>query len=329
MRDIEMVQTPHGKVINAESMVDLGNIQNDRGKFVFDNNYSVDVLAIIDREMAANGFEWLYSGVNKSEKSIRGIFFHNVTGYVFRAELSPKDKFWIDSWADERVYYSGPGEFSGKESGRGVSGSVKELTEHDITSAIRAVVRDAIACYGVSNGNSPKPVATPVKEKVDKPKTGLSSADHVEAILDIVNDDYGWLKQTIWNDNKDDEVYQRLPDQMSITSGGFVSSCVSTGQKKYPSEEDFWSKVEKFKYSPKLGKIKKSHWRRDSRKKIGGSIERKFDMSFYNISATTIERNGIITSIKFFESSRYKSGFLTKERLIKEVAFPDKDTVNA
>lgn len=138
----------------------------------------------------------------------------------------------------------------------------------------------------------------------------LKSADHVQAILALINADPKWATDFIWQYNKDDEdaKYVDLPDRSYRSPGGFLvieqgrRSIVSTGEKLYKDEADFWKKMMSHWPRPPF---KKSHWTRDYRKKEGAAIVRRFDMFAHTIFAITREENDQIVSIEFFGTMQW------------------------
>src|SRR2546430_1067709 len=131
----------------------------------------------------------------------------------------------------------------------------------------------------------------------------LKSADHIEAILALINAGT-WATDAIWAYHKDDEDYDEvsLPDRSYRTNGGVLcieqgrKDGVTNGKKLYADEATFWKEAPR--HWPSLP-FRKSHWTRDFRRKSGDAIERRFDLFVHPIFAMTREVNDEIVSIKF------------------------------
>jgi len=136
----------------------------------------------------------------------------------------------------------------------------------------------------------------------------LKSADHVAAILELINADGAtWATDAIWARHKDDTDYKEvaLPDR-SYRQGGFIvveqgrKDYVSTGVKLHADEAAFWAYTKKHYSHWPRPPFKKSAWTRDYRRKSGDVIIRRFDLFAHYIHAITNEVDGKITVIEFF-----------------------------
>lgn len=158
----------------------------------------------------------------------------------------------------------------------------------------------------------------------------LKSADHVQAILALINTGT-WMSDAVWAYHKDDEDYDEvpLPDRVSRTSGGFVmieqgrKDWRPNGKKLYANEADFWKQA--LSHWPRPGKVKKSHWTRDYRRKVGYGgdvIERRFDLFAHPIHAITREVDDEIISIQFYCRQPAQPGQQWTDALIHQWSVP-------
>lgn len=133
----------------------------------------------------------------------------------------------------------------------------------------------------------------------------LKSADHIEAILALINVGT-WASDHIWAYHKGDQDYDEVPRPASVRNmgGGLIAitaagtQLVPNGKPMYASEADFWKKA--LTHWPRPGKIRKSHWTREYRRKVGTELVRKFDLFVQPIYALTYEENNEITKIQFY-----------------------------
>ena len=149
----------------------------------------------------------------------------------------------------------------------------------------------------------------------------LKSADHVAAILAIVNGGT-WATDFIWTRNKDREETRTvsLPDKITNYGNGVYgvskqSKEVLTGNKLYTDEADFWKSIPS--HYPRFP-TKAKHWKRESRFKQDGAIVRHFELFALRIKAVTVERDGVIEKITFYGTGNW-DGECYPQFLLKEV----------
>ncbi len=133
--------------------------------------------------------------------------------------------------------------------------------------------------------------------------TPLKSADHIEKILEIINVGT-WAQDAIWNKHKDEEDYIEVPlSDRAYKSRGVIiieqgrSRFQSTGKKLYATEADFWKGM--IRHWPRFP-LKKSNWKRTSRKKDGEYLVRNYELFVHRITAVTFEKNNVIEKIDFY-----------------------------